>query len=136
MHVSPHDMTTYWNRIGEHDLTLMLDGQGRLWKFRQRRPAGQNTLDASLHRAELVITEALPDERVEVDVEVHDHVVSLCCGDGGSELRSRVALPERCGFDEARVTTSRTDGSIEIHVPLAVASPATPAVIESNPQAA
>jgi hypothetical protein len=122
-------MTTYWNWIGGHDLALILDGQGRLWQFQQRRSDTPVAWHASVDSQELVITTALPDDLDDVVVRVRDHVIELLAGPLGSDaIAGDVALATGCGFDETSLTTSRSDGAIEVRLQLLRESHETPAV--------
>ena len=133
MCIRPSDMTTYWNWTGGHDLALILDGQGRLWQFRRRRPDAPVAWHASVDSGELVITTALSDEWDEVVVRLRDHVIELLADPLGSEvIASDVALAAGCGIDETSLMTSRFDGMIEIRLPLLRESLETPAVASST----
>ena len=124
MNMTSRSMTPYWNWIGSHDLALLVNEQGVLWKFRAAGQGADPALDAYLEDGELVITRSRLDAEDSVEVRIHDHVVDFACNravDGLGLTLSAVSLPGNLELNEACSTTSRRDGVVEVRVPLAMA---------------
>ncbi len=125
MDLTSRSLRPYWDRLGTHDLALLVNEQGVLWKFRAARQGADRALDAHLEDGELVITRSNLDPLDRVEVRIHDRTVDFTCVREASEPSLRtVSLPGDLALNEARSTASRRGGVVEVRVPLAVAPPA------------
>lgn len=115
-------------KFAEHDLSLVFDSRGRLWKFRATGH-GENargahgaetanvTLDAGVTAAGLVVTLALPGiEPGDIEVDLAGDVLRLN-GRGArmGDLACTVSLPRRIAI--ANVQTAYTSGAFEVLLP-------------------
>jgi hypothetical protein len=122
-------LTPYWDWIEAHDLTLVVDKEGRLWKFREAHGQKDRTLDARLEADALVITRSSCDLWDDVDSQVCEGRVTFRCVRTGSEiLCSEVLLPDGLALDGDSARMARWDGVVEVRLPLAGTAVEGPAV--------
>jgi HSP20 family molecular chaperone IbpA len=122
--------STDW--ILKHDLSLMFDAGGRLWRFRPETSAhGVQPVEANTDGTDLVITVTVPGIKPgDIDVQAHGDVLELRgIAPTAGTLACAVGLPLRA--DMNTIETAYADGTFEVRVPIrtaiempAVAAPA------------
>ena len=123
--------STDW--ILKHDLSLMFDAGGRLWRFRPETSAhGVQPVEANADGTDLVITVTVPGLKPgDIDVQAHGDVLKLRgIAPTAATLACDIGLPVRA--DMNTIETAYADDTFEVRVPTrtVVETPAieTPAV--------
>jgi HSP20 family molecular chaperone IbpA len=108
--------STDW--ILKHDLSLMFDAGGRLWRFRPNTSAhGTQPVEAHMDGTDLVVAAALTGIRPgDVDVQVNGDVLEIRgITPTAGTLACDVGLPMHA--DMNTIETAYSDGAFEVRVP-------------------
>ena len=107
---------TKW--ILRHDLSLMFDPGGRLWRFRPAASAhGRQPVQAEMAGTDLVLTVAVPEVQPgDIDVHVRGDVLEIRgITPATSQLACDVGLPLR--VDTHTIETVYDEGVFEVRLP-------------------
>ena len=108
------------DQLAQHDLNLMFDTSGRLWRFRPTHSAhGHQPVDAGIIDSTLVITVTVPGIKAgDVDLRVKGDVLEIRGRtDGTMDLAADIGLPMTFGLDQLETAYAGEALSIKVLPP-------------------
>ncbi len=108
------------DQLAEHDLNLLFDESGRLWRFRPTHSAhGHQPVDAGIVDSTLVITVTVPGIKPgDVDFCVRGDVLEIRGKtDGTIDLAADIGLPMAFGLDQLETAYAGEALSIKVLPP-------------------
>ena len=108
------------DQLAQHDLNLMFDQSGRLWRFRPTHSAhGHQPVDAGIIDSTLVITVTVPGIKAgDADLRVKGDVLEIRGRtDGTMDLAADIGLPMIFGLDQLETAYAGEALSIKVLPP-------------------
>jgi hypothetical protein len=108
------------DQLAQHDLNLMFDMSGRLWRFRPTHSAhGHQPVDAGIIDNTLVVTVTIPGIKAgDVDLHVKGDVLEIRGRtDGTMDLAADIGLPMTFGLDQLETAYAGKALSIKVLPP-------------------
>ena len=119
------------DQLAQHDLNLMFDKSGRLWRFRPTHSAhGHQPVDAGIIDSTLVIIVTVPGIKAgDVDLRVKGDVLEIRGRtDATMDLAADIGLPMTFGLDQLETAYAGEALSIQVRPPSRARTTITEAV--------